>query len=164
MDGFLLHNKMFCLCFILFCFHLSNLCDCPWCVCPACRLLCDVRRSQHIPRRVGAAGGQAQAALHLGAQDTPGCRWVGGHGGSEQRLISNTIIKWNSVLECVEQSPVSASRSQASRRVRGMMMSGKQFSLDSRIDLAEAVGEAGAEAVPAQEGAEQGGSSSSRDK
>ena len=61
-------------------------------VCPACRLLCDVRRSQHIPRRVGAAGGQAQAALHLGAQDTPGCRWVGGHGGSEQRLNSNTII------------------------------------------------------------------------
>ena len=49
-----------------------------------------------------------------------------------------------------------------------MMMSGKQFSLDSRIDLAEAVGEAGAgaEAVPAQEGAEQvaGSSSSSRDK
>ena len=70
-------------------------------------------------------------------------------------------------MECVEQSPVSASRSQASRRVRGMMMSGKQFSLDSRIDLAEAVGEAGAGAgaVPAQEGAEQGaGSSSSRDK
>ena len=54
-----------------------------------------MRRSQHIPRRVGAAGGQAQAALHLGAQDTPGCRWVlgvGGHGGSEQRLNSNTII------------------------------------------------------------------------
>ena len=71
-------------------------------------------------------------------------------------------------MECVEQSPVSASRSQASRRVRGMMMSGKQFSLDGRIDLAEAVGEAGAgagaEAVPAQEGAEQGAGSSSRDK
>ena len=48
-----------------------------------------------------------------------------------------------------------------------MMMSGKQFSLDSRIDLAEAVGEAGAEAVPAQERAEEGagtGGSSSRDK
>ena len=86
-------------------------------------------------------------------------------------LIPIQLSKWNSgtvQFECVEQSPVSASRSQASRRVRGMMMSGKQFSLDSRIDLAEAVGEAGAgaEAVPAQEGAEQGAgsSSSSRDK
>ena len=47
-----------------------------------------------------------------------------------------------------------------------MMMSGKQFSLDSRIDLAEAVGEAGAEAVPALERAEEGPGtgSSSRDK
>ena len=81
-------------------------------------------------------------------------------------LIPIQLSKWNSgtvQFECVEQSPVSASRSQASRRVRGMMMSGKQFSLDSRIDLAEAVGEAGAEAVPAQEGAEQG-AGSSRDK
>ena len=33
----------------------------------------------------------------------------------------------------------SATRSQATRRVRGMMMSGKQYSLDSRIDLVEAV-------------------------
>ena len=67
---------------------------------------------------------------------------------------------------CREPSPLSASRSQASRRVRGMMMSGKQFSLDSRIDLAEAVGEAGAEAVPALERAEEGAGtgSSSRDK
>merc|ERR1711971_1134253 len=36
----------------------------------------------------------------------------------------------------------SSSRSQTNRRVRGMIMSGKQFSLDSRIDLAEAVEEA----------------------
>ena len=34
---------------------------------------------------------------------------------------------------------ISASRSEASRRVRGMLKSGKQFSLDSRVDLAEAV-------------------------
>ena len=32
---------------------------------------------------------------------------------------------------------VSGSRSQANRRVRGMMMSGKQFSLDSRWRLHE---------------------------
>jgi len=37
--------------------------------------------------------------------------------------------------------PAVATRSQANRRVRGMMMSGKQYSLDSRIDLAEAVDE-----------------------
>ena len=37
---------------------------------------------------------------------------------------------------------LSATRSGATKRVRGMLlMSGKQFSLDSRIDLAEAVEE-----------------------
>jgi len=35
--------------------------------------------------------------------------------------------------------PAIATRTQANRRVRGMMMSGKQYSLDSRIDLVEAV-------------------------
>ena len=39
-------------------------------------------------------------------------------------------------------SPLAATRTGVNRRVRGMLMSGKQFSLDSRIDLAEAVEDA----------------------
>merc|ERR1712106_693965 len=35
--------------------------------------------------------------------------------------------------------PAIATRTQTTRRVRGMLMSGKQYSLDSRIDLVEAV-------------------------
>jgi hypothetical protein len=52
----------------------------------------------------------------------------------------DVVVDFSKKLRTMQKDiHTNSTRTQANRRVRGMMMSGKQYSLDSRIDLVEAV-------------------------